>query len=466
MEEALRTTRRIYYSILSISAAVIILAQSPDKFRVYKEARNEIETLNVIRSAQLVKSAIDSTLQRSKVLTASEYDPVLAIVRWQQNTPERDALLISPALLAEYGLEDFIRPKLGDDDEDGSASDASVICDILFSTNDCSMTSMPVDAESRIFLGMGSAAAETFGESESSADLGRIQESPPSAPLAIDSPQLTDGTLDSISAYFQRVREIRANVPDFENAGRAISAAIPATCHECRILTIGLQIHDGAYQLHARLLERLEFTVGVIDTTFAIPHTQVVLDSIAPIEFVNEMARQKGLNEIGTPDAVLPKSHQIWTEVRHATPYEAIAIVDQKLMNGRQQLTFLGLSIDEGLTTILVPIILITFMLYFYVHLKFLRTLFANTTSVPVFPWPPLFQAPIARITSVLVPILILPLIADGLLAARIWQTLSGNEKFMEVVTFSILAISCWCAALETLTLRGRIRTRARVSFE
>lgn len=138
--------------------------------------------------------------------------------------------------------------------------------------------------------------------------------------------------------------------------------------------------------------------------------------------------------------AVFPKLHVVWNEVLTATPNGALVALEDKRKSGRQQVSFLGLSVEESIAIIAGPAALLMTMLYLFVHLRHIASFSeAHGEELKSYPWIALFPDKMSRALT-LASLVALPLLANSILLVRSWTAKRPIEWFALVLAiFSII---------------------------
>lgn len=125
------------------------------------------------------------------------------------------------------------------------------------------------------------------------------------------------------------------------------------------------------------------------------------------------------------PDAyaVFPKLHLVWNEVLTLTPDGALVALEDKKKSGRQQVSFLGLSVEENIAIIAGPAALLMTVLYLFVHLRHIASFTAaHNEDLKSYPWVALFPDNLSRVLTC-VSLVGLPMLANTVLLARSWTS-------------------------------------------
>jgi len=152
--------------------------------------------------------------------------------------------------------------------------------------------------------------------------------------------------------------------------------------------------------------------------------------------------------------SVFPKLHVVWNEVLTATPNGALVTLEDKRKSGRQQVSFLGLSVEESIAIIAGPAALLMTMLYLFVHLRHIASFSEpHREELKSYPWIALFPDRMSRALT-LASLVALPLLANSILLVRSWTAKRPIEWFALVL--SILAIICGVRLSTNILRLGR----------
>ena len=118
--------------------------------------------------------------------------------------------------------------------------------------------------------------------------------------------------------------------------------------------------------------------------------------------------------------APFPALRTMWTEVQGLRVDQASALVDERLAAARQQVTFIGLTLDEGFATVIGPALLLCILSYLWLYIAHAhRVLRPDDVLEPrEFAWPVMFPGAVPPLAG-LILIVSLPLAASISIAMR-----------------------------------------------
>jgi hypothetical protein len=139
---------------------------------------------------------------------------------------------------------------------------------------------------------------------------------------------------------------------------------------------------------------------------------------------------------------LFPNLRPVWNEVLTATPDSALVLLEDKRKKAQQQVSFLGLTVDEGIVVVVGPIAVLLTTIYLLVYVKHIRTLAdRNREKLLQFGWVGLFPD---RLSEALTysSIVLLPLLANSMLLIRAWT----SARFIEWLAAVSIILTAVCS--------------------
>jgi hypothetical protein len=143
----------------------------------------------------------------------------------------------------------------------------------------------------------------------------------------------------------------------------------------------------------------------------------------------------------------LPHLKVFWEKVNGQTAEIATAFLQGQLeAESRGSLSFFGIPIERNLAISAGPIVCLSILLFFWLHIRQFRVVAAEVNSVPQYPFVALFKSPFAALAVIFVTVLVLPVAANVELLARFGQLHERSTQiscvaFVGIVALSILSI-------------------------
>lgn len=130
--------------------------------------------------------------------------------------------------------------------------------------------------------------------------------------------------------------------------------------------------------------------------------------------------KEKSPASIGKNGVLFDKLIPIWSEISGSSPVAALGVVNRRLEESSQEISYFGLTVDEKNAAVVSPILTFAILFYLYInvlHIK--RCLPIESDVASTFPWSPLFDGWLSLAFTV-GSIIAFPVIANGILLLRI----------------------------------------------
>lgn len=162
---------------------------------------------------------------------------------------------------------------------------------------------------------------------------------------------------------------------------------------------------------------------------------------------------------------LFPKLRQVWNEVLTATPDNALVLLEEKRKKAQQQVSFLGLTVDEGIVIVVGPIATLLTTIYLLVYVKHIRSLAPeNAEKLNQFGWVALFPDQISK-SLTFISIIALPLIANSILLIRAWTSVRLIE-WLAGLSIILTLIFGYQLYLQIKNLRRQMKELSKVLKE
>jgi hypothetical protein len=137
---------------------------------------------------------------------------------------------------------------------------------------------------------------------------------------------------------------------------------------------------------------------------------------------------------------ILPALEEVWQEVSHSTPDDAVALIDAKLSGTRRSLSMLGITVDERVVVVAGSTVLMFLSVYLLAQLRNLASLLGKPDGSEKVPlaWPCFFSDWLSQMVSY-VSILLLPVAAAISLIARAGRWSEPRSVIALTATICIL---------------------------